>query len=75
MLYVVTRTGFLNIQIKGGIQMAEGESSGGVGAVAIIAILVILLLAVFVVFKSGLLGGRSVPSKVDVNIQTPGSGK
>ncbi len=54
--------------------MAEGESSGSVGVVAIIAIIVILLLVAFFVIRGGLFGGRSVPSKVDVNIQTPGSG-
>lgn len=51
--------------------MADGDgNSAGVSIVAIIAILVIVLLVGYFVLRGGLFRGSSVPSKVDVNVQT-----
>lgn len=52
--------------------MAEGDGGGSAGVVAVLVIFVIVILVVLFMFGGRLFrGGTSVPSKVDVNIQTP----
>ncbi|HEY9286310.1 MAG TPA: hypothetical protein VIP46_22855 [Pyrinomonadaceae bacterium] len=53
--------------------MADGEGGGGgssVSIVAIIAILVIVLLVGYFVLRGFGGGGKAVPDKVDVNVQS-----
>jgi hypothetical protein len=54
--------------------MAEVERSSNTGIVAILAIFVILAIVALFVYGGKLFNsGPNIPSKVDVNIQAPGS--
>jgi hypothetical protein len=54
--------------------MAEVERGSSTGIVAILAIFVILAIVALFVFGGRLFNrGPNIPSKIDVNVQAPGS--
>ena len=54
--------------------MAESErTSGSTGIVAIFAILLMIVIATFVAWRTGVFGGGSAHSQIDINLHTPGS--
>jgi hypothetical protein len=51
--------------------MGDNGGGGSTGVVAVLVIFVIVVLALLFVFWGRLFRSRTVPEKVDVNIQTP----
>jgi hypothetical protein len=51
--------------------MAEGEGSSNTGVVAIVVIFLIVVIAAVFAWRSGVFGGGSKKTEVDVNIQAP----
>lgn len=51
--------------------MGDDGGGGSAGVVAVLVIFVLIVLVVLFLFGGRLFRGSSVPSKVDVNVQTP----
>ena len=51
--------------------MAEGEGSSNTGVVAIVVIFLIVVIAAFFAYRSGMNGGGTKKTEVDVNVTAP----
>ncbi len=51
--------------------MAEGEGSSNTGVVAIVVIFLIVVIAALFAWRSGVFGGGTKKTEIDVNVSAP----